>query len=162
MKSKSNKPKLPTNALMNSFLSYCEAIRKTKPFFTRFKDGNLIKYALGHLSEFQIEMLFIWFLKNEIRMQPTIGAALCKEVITDFIKASYKKYGFYNELEQLAKQYAGTGKTNEEIKTEAGEMAKALAKLKNELSEKLKPFSYQSRSRLAEEVAKLERINKPQ
>ncbi len=118
MKSKPNKPKLPTNALMNSFHNYCEAIRKTKPCFTRFKDGNLIKYALKHLSEFQIEMLFIWFLKNEVRMRPTVGAALCKEVIADFIKASYKKYGFYNELEQLAKQYTGIKQNSKKIKSE--------------------------------------------
>ncbi|MFH0791634.1 MAG: hypothetical protein V1905_00210 [bacterium] len=56
-----NKPKLPTNALMRSFSQYCKELRKTKPIFVRFKDGNLIKHALKHVTEFQLEMLFIWF-----------------------------------------------------------------------------------------------------
>jgi len=91
---KIEEPKVPTNALMNSFQKYCEAIRKNKPYFTRFKDGSLIKNALRHLSKFQIEMLFIWFLKEKRNMQPTIGAALCKEIIRDFINASHKEYVF--------------------------------------------------------------------
>lgn len=142
---------------MDAFKRYCETIRKIKPDFTRFKDGNLIKHAFRHLSRFQIEMLFIWFLKEKKHMQSTIGAALSKGTINDFINASHKEYGFYNKLEQLAKQYADTGKTNEEIKNETGEMVKALAKLRNELSEKLKPFSYQNRAKIAEEAAKAER-----
>jgi hypothetical protein len=149
--------KLPTNAIMDAFKRYCEAIRKTKPVFTRFKDGNLIKHALKHLSAFQIEMLFLWFLREKKHMRPTIGAALSKGIISDFINASQREYGFYNKLEKLAKQYTDTEKTSKEIKAETGEMTKALTKLKSELSEKLKPFSYQTQAKIAEETAKEER-----
>ncbi len=147
---KTEQPKLPTNALMNSFQKYCEAIRKTKPCFTRFKDGNLIKNALRHISKFQIEMLFIWFLKEKINMQPTIGAALCKEIISDFINASHKEYGFYNNLEQLANQYIGSGLSGKEIKVEANEMLKTLEKLKADFSKKVKPFTPQERTQITE------------
>lgn len=150
-------PKLPTNVLMESFEEYSKAIRKTKPNFTRFKDGNLIKNALRHISKFQIEMLFLWFLKEKSHMQPTIGAALSKGIITDFIKASRKEYGFYNKLDQLARRYANIKKGNEEMKTEAGEMVKALEKLKAELTKKIRPFSHRERAKIAEEVAVLER-----
>jgi hypothetical protein len=126
--------KLPTNALMNSFEKYCEAIRKIKPHFIRFKDGSLIKHALKHISPSQTEMLFIWFLKNKIHMRPTIGAALSKGIISDFINASHKEYGFYNKLEQMARRYTDTDRNNEEIKTEANEMIKSLEKLKKEFS----------------------------
>lgn len=150
-------PKLPTNALMEAFKRYCEAIRKTKAVFTRFKDGNLIKRALKHLSEFQVETLFLWFLKEKKHMQPTVGAALSKGIISDFIKASQREYGFYNKLEQMAKLYAGDKKTGEEIKTETGRMVEALEKVKAELSKKIKPFSYQTYAKIAEETAKEER-----
>ena len=150
-------PKLPTNALMESFDEYSKAIRKTRPNFTRFKDGNLIKNALRHISKFQVEMLFLWFLKEKIHMQPTIGAALSKGIIEDFIKASRKEYGFYNKLDRLARQYANIKKTNEEMKTEAGEMVKALEKLKDELAKKIRPFSHRERAKIAEEVATEER-----
>jgi len=151
--------KLPTNALMESFEEYSKAIRKTKPNFTRFKDGNLIKNALRHISKFQIEMLFLWFLKEKNHMQPTIGAALSKGIITDFIKASQKEYGFYNKLDQLARQYAKVKKGDEEMKTETGEMVKALEKLKAELTRKVRPFSHRERAKIAEEVAIEERKN---
>jgi len=123
-----DKPKLPTNALMRSFNQYCKEIRKTKPVFVRFKDGNLIKHALKHVSTFQLEMLFIWFLREKTNMQPMIGSALCKEVIANFIETSHKQYGFYGGLEQLARRY--TPKPEAEIKSEASAMADALAKLK--------------------------------
>lgn len=130
--------KLPTNAMMDAFKRYCEIIRRTKPQFIRFKDGNLIKNGLKHISPFQMEMLFIWFLKEKKHMQPAIGAALSKGIISDFINASHREYGFYNNLEQMAKQYTGTKKTDEEIKTETGEMLKALEKLKTEFAKKVK------------------------
>jgi len=152
--------KLPTNTMMDAFKRYCEAIRKTKPVFTRFKDGNLIKHALKHLSEFQIEMLFLWFLREKKHMRPTIGAALSKGIISDFINAGQKEYGFYNKLEKLAKQYIDAEKNSKEIKTEADEMTKILEKLRGELSEKLRPFSYQARAKIAEETAKEERKKK--
>ena len=152
--------KLPTNALMDAFRRYCEAIRKTKPNFTRYKDGNLIKYALRHLSEFQIEMLFVWFLKQKKHMQPTIGAALSKGIINDFIRNSYKEYGFYNKLEQLAREYIKTNESETKIKKETDEMAKKLRKLKRGLVKKVKPFNYPTRAKISEETAKIERKNK--
>ncbi len=147
-----NRPKLPTNALMRSFNQYCKAIRKTKPIFVRFKDGNLIKHALKHMSEFQLEMLFIWFLQEKTKMQPMIGSALCKEVLADFIETSHKQYGFYGGLEQLARRY--TPKPESEIKTEASSMIEALAKLKASFG---MPFSHQERAAMAEETAITER-----
>jgi hypothetical protein len=149
--------KLPTNVLMDAFKRYCEAIRKVSPQFTRFKDGNLIKHGLRHLSEFQVEMLFLWFLKEKKHMRPTIGAALSKGIIGDFIDANRREYGFYNKLEQLAKLYAGDKKTGEEIKTETMEMIEALEKLKAELAKKVRPFNYQTRAKIAEETAAMER-----
>jgi hypothetical protein len=142
-----NKPKLPTNALMRSFNQYCKAIRKTKPVFVRFKDGGLIKHALKHVTEFQLEMLFIWFLREKTAMQPAIGAALCKEVIADFIDTSHKQYGFYGGLEQLARRY--TPRPEAEIKTEASSMAEALKKLKESFG---LPFSQQEQARMREEA----------
>ncbi len=147
---KIEQPKLPTNALMQSFQKYCEAIRKTKPCFTRFKDGNLIKNALPHLSKFQIEMLFIWFLEEKKSMQPTIGAALCKEIISDFINASHKKYGFYNNLEQLANRHIDSKHSNKEIKREADEMVMTLQRLKADFSEKVRLFTHQERTQITE------------
>lgn len=149
-------PKVPTNALMESFKRYCEAIRKTKPNFTRFKDGGLIKNALKHLSEFQTEMLFIWFLKEKKHMQPTVGAALSKGIISDFINAGNREYGFYNNLEQLARRYAPL-RSDEEIKSETGEMMIAMEKFKKELSQKFKPFGFKAHAELAEEASAEER-----
>jgi hypothetical protein len=148
--------KIPTNALMDAFKRYCEEIRKTKPIFTRFKDGNLIKNALKYLSPFQTEMLFLWFLKDKRHMQPTIGAALSRGIINDFINASHAEYGFYNKLEQMAKKYSPPEKISK-VKVETNEMAKALLKLKKELAKKMKPFSHQIRAKISEEVAAKER-----
>jgi len=61
-------------------------------------------------------------------MKPTIGAALCKEVIDDFIQASLKEYGFYNTLERIALQYSR--REPEEVRGEAQAMVEALKKLK--------------------------------
>ena len=93
-------------------------------------------------------------------MRPTIGAALCKEVIANFIKASYKKYGFYNELEQLAKQYTKIKQNSEKIKSESEAMMEALIKLKAGLSKKMRPFDYRTRTKIAEEIAASERKQK--
>ena len=83
-------------------------------------------------------------------MQPTIGAALCKEIIRDFINASHKEYGFYNKLEQLANQYIDNKRGCEEIKHETDEMLATLEKLKADFSKKVKPFSPQERTRITE------------
>lgn len=93
--------KLPTNDLLREFNRLTITIRNTKPFFVRFKDGGLVKSALGHLSEGQIRLLFIWFLMEKREMQPTIGAALSRATIHSFLEASQKEYGFYNRLSQL-------------------------------------------------------------
>lgn len=85
--------------LMRAFDAYAQKIRNVRPQFIRFKDGKLIKHALTCLTEFQLEMLFVWFLREKKEMCPTIGAALCKEVISDFIRASSHEYGFYTQLE---------------------------------------------------------------
>jgi hypothetical protein len=142
---------------MDAFKRYCETIRRVKPVFTRFKDGNLIKQGLKHLSEFQMEMLFIWFLKEKKHMRPTIGAALSKGIIGDFINTSYKEYGFYNKLGQLAKQYIDASQSNKQIKDEANKMISKLEKLKADLIKKVKPFSYQTTAKIAEEAAKEKR-----
>lgn len=154
---KAGQPKIPTFALMKAFENYSRLIRGAKPNFTRLKDGNLIKSALKHLSPFQIEMLFVWFLKERKNMQPAIGGALCKEVISGFINASRRQYGFYGNLEKLARQCSNTGLENGKARTEAEKMAKALEELKTELSKKFKPFSRQTRAQLAEETAAEER-----
>lgn len=151
--------KLPTNALMESFEKYCKAIRKIKPNFIRFKDGNLIKHGLKHISLFQMEMLFLWFLKEKKHMRPTIGAALSKGIINDFINASRREYGFYAKLEKLAKQYIATAQSADQIKNEASKMVKRLEELKTGFSKKIKPFTPKERAQIAEEVAKLERKN---
>ncbi len=83
-------------------------------------------------------------------MQPTIGAALCKEIIRDFINASHKEYGFYNKLEQSANQYINNKRNSKKIKRETDEMLKALEKLKADLSEKVKPFTHQERAQITE------------
>lgn len=83
-------------------------------------------------------------------MQPTIGAALCKKIIRDFINTSHKEYGFYNKLGQLANQYIDNKRSGKEIKRETDKMLKALEKLKADLSEKVKPFSPQERTQIME------------
>jgi hypothetical protein len=101
-----DKPTLPTRYFFGKFSQLTWGIRHTRPIFVKFKDGNLLKHALGHLTEFQLELELVWFLQNKPEMKPTIGAALCKEVIEDFIQASFKEYGFYNALERTALQYS--------------------------------------------------------
>ncbi|MBI2039153.1 MAG: hypothetical protein HYT22_02670 [Candidatus Niyogibacteria bacterium] len=96
--------KLPTGTLMRAFDSYAQTFRGERPVFIRFKDGKLIKHALTYLTEFELEMLFVWFLREKKDMRPTIGAALCKEVIADFIRASGRTYGFYLQLENSIRQ----------------------------------------------------------
>jgi hypothetical protein len=98
----------------------------------KFKDGNLLKHALRHLTEFQLELELVWFLQNKREMKPTIGAALCKEVIEDFIQASFKEYGFYSALERTALQYSR--REPEEVRGEALAMVEALKKLKDSFS----------------------------
>lgn len=90
-------------------------------------------------------------------MQPTIGAALSRGIINDFIVASHREYGFYNQLEQLAKRYSATEKNSEKIRAETNNMVKSLEKLKKELAKKMRPFNYQTRAKIAEEIAKVER-----
>ncbi len=123
-----DKQSLPTRYFFGKFAQLCQAIRHTRPIFVKFKDGNLLKHALRHLTEFQLELELIWFLQNKREMTPTIGAALCKEVIDDFIKASFKEYGFYNSLERTALQYSR--REPEEVHSETAAMADALRKLK--------------------------------
>jgi hypothetical protein len=118
--------KLPTNKLIATFNEYCQAVRGEKPVFTRFKDGNLIKHALRHLTEIQIEQLFIWFLVEKKEMKPTIGAALCKEVIADFLKQASKEYGFYSKIDGYFQRYL-----KREIKTEEGKNQAMVDALKN-------------------------------
>ncbi|MFA5961973.1 MAG: hypothetical protein WC848_04795 [Parcubacteria group bacterium] len=130
-----NKKIIPTRYFIGKFSQLCQAIRHTKPTLVKFKDGNLLKHALSHLTEFQLELEFIWFLQNKPSMSPSIGAALCKEVLRDFIKASYREYGFYGNLEQIAMKY-GTAK-NSKTENEAEKMSamvEALNKLKESLS----------------------------
>lgn len=153
---KLERKKIPTNDLLRTFDRYCQTIRGVRPIFVRFKDGNLIKHALRHLNEFQVDMLFVWFLKEKVKMQPTIGAALCKEVISDFITTSHREYGFYSRLDQLWRQY--NPDTRQFVKKEdADAMVEALAKLKAQLLSKLNPFGHGEQSKIAEEVAAEER-----
>jgi hypothetical protein len=128
------KKKIPTNSLMESFQKYCEAIRKAKPNFIRFKDGNLIKHALKHLSASQIELLFIWFLKEKGHMRPAVGSALSKGIISDFINASRREYNFYSKLDKWARFYRG----GEKIKVGGAAMNGALEKFRAELLAKTK------------------------
>jgi len=92
-------------------------------------------------------------------MKPTIGAALSGGIISDFINASHREYGFYNKLEQLAKKYGDAKKTDKELESEVGKMTKALEKLKSGLSKKVRAFSHRTRAEIAEETAKEERKN---
>ena len=118
--------KLPTGLLMRAFDRYSQALRNERPTFIRFKDGKLIKHALQYLTEFQMEMLFVWFLKIKKEMRPAIGAALCKEVISDFLEASRREYGFYNQLEQQMRRL--TGGSTVRIQGEAKNISAALEK----------------------------------
>lgn len=138
-----NKPKLPTNALIGAFSTLCQAIRGTKPVITPFKDGNLIKWALRHLNEGQIQILFAWFLKEKRGMQPTIGAALSKAIVGAFFEAAQKEYGFYLKYEGILRQHI-LSKTQEQAKTQEAkpvkpdekqrEMVDALGKLALKMS----------------------------
>lgn len=126
-----NKKTIPSRYFLWKFGQLCQAIRKTKPVLVKYKDGNLLKFALGHLTEFQLELELIWFLENKKEMNPSLGAALCREVIRDFIKASSRQYGFYGNLERTAMKYSGvkntkTGNENEKMSA----MVEALKKLK--------------------------------
>ena len=82
-----NKKTIPSRYFLWKFGQLCQAIRKTKPVLVKHKDGNLLKLALEHLTEFQLELELVWFLENKKEMNPSLGAALCREVIRDFIKA---------------------------------------------------------------------------
>jgi hypothetical protein len=123
-----DKQSLPTRYFFGKFAQLCWGIRHTRPAFVKFKDGNLLKHALSHLTEFQLELELVWFLQNKPEMRPTIGSALCKEVIDDFIKASFKEYGFYSNLERTALQYSR--REPAEVRGETAAMADALRKLK--------------------------------
>lgn len=96
---------IPTRYFFWKFKQLCKSIRHANPVLIKLKDGNLIKNALKHLTKFELEIEFIWFLQNKQAMQPTIGSALSKEVISDFIKASHQEYGFYGNLERTAMRY---------------------------------------------------------
>ncbi|MBI4160047.1 replication protein [Candidatus Wolfebacteria bacterium] len=134
----SNKKKLPTNSLMGAFSHYSKTIRGVKPKFERFKDGNLIKCTLKHLTESQVEMLFLWFLKEKTNMRPAIGAALCKEVIADFIDTSHREYGFYARLDDLWRRYSRSRDRPQNATTEsnAKQMVEQLSELKKRLASK--------------------------
>lgn len=157
----SQRPKesAPTRYFFWKFGQLSKAIRNEKPVFVKFKDGKLITHALGHLNEFQLELELIWFLQNKPTMKPCFGAALCKEVIRDFIKASYREYGFYGNLERTALRYStgpGQGK-REKTEDETGAMTAmvdALKKLKESFGV---PFSHEVRMQIAEETASMER-----
>ena len=127
-----DKQTVPTRYFFGKFSQLTWGIRHTRPIFVKFKDGNLLKHALGHLTEFQLELEIVWFLQNKREMKPTIGAALCKEVIEDFIQASFKEYGFYNALQRTALQYSR--REPEEVHGEALAMVDALKKLKDSFS----------------------------
>lgn len=117
--------KLPTVQLLGDFKKLCEGIRNSKPIFVRFKDGNLVKAALKHLNQGQLQLLFAWFLHERKQMRATIGAALCKEVIEAFVKASEHEQGFYLKWEGVRARYLkNENAVNEE------EMRKKLAELK--------------------------------
>lgn len=136
---------LPTRYFFGKFSQLCRGIRHTEPIFVKFKDGNLIKHALRHLTEFQLEMEFIWFLENKREMKAGIGAALCKEAIGDFIKASYREYGFYGRLERIALKYGNArGPTNQNEADSTSAMVEALKRLKESLD---MSFNFQKRDR---------------
>jgi hypothetical protein len=130
-----NKKIIPSRYFIWKFGQLSEAIRQTKPIFVKNKDGQLLKHALRHLTEFQLELELVWFLQNKKEMSPSLGAALCKEVIRDFIKASSREYGFYGNLEKIAMQYNGSRipKTENEANAMSA-MVEAFRKLKESLS----------------------------
>ena len=71
------------------------------------------------------------FLENKKEMTPSLGAALCKEVIGDFIKAASRQYGFYGNLERIALKYNGMKNTTAGSESEKmNAMVEALKKLK--------------------------------
>jgi len=118
---------IPTRYFFWKFRQLCKSIRHINPVLIKFKDGNLIKHALKHLTKFELEIEFIWFMQNKPDMQPTIGAALSREVIGDFIKASHLEYGFYGNLERTAMRYCNARR----LKIyNASAMVDALKKLK--------------------------------
>lgn len=126
-----NKKTIPSRYFLWKFGQLCQAIRKTKPVLVKYKDGNLLKLALEHLTEFQLELELVWFLENKKEMSPSLGAALCREVIRDFIRASSRQYGFYGNLERIAFKYndrknSNTGNESEKMSV----MVEALKKLK--------------------------------
>jgi len=136
---------LPTRYFIAKFSQLCRGIRHAEPVFVKFKDGNLIKHALRHLTEFQLEMEFIWFLKNKREMKASISAALCKEVIGDFIKASYQEYGFYGSLERIALKYGNArGPKNQRETDSMGAMVEALKRLQESFN---MSFDSQERNR---------------
>ena len=124
------KETIPTRYFFWKFKQLCRAIRRAESPLIKFKDGNLIKHALKHLTKFELEIEFIWFLQNKPNMQPTIGAALSREVISDFIKASHREYGFYGNLERTAMRYCNSRRPNI---YNASAMVDALKKLKESL-----------------------------
>lgn len=149
----------PTRYFFWKFGQLCQAIRNQKPIFVKHKDGKLITHALRHLNEFQLELELIWFLQNKREMGASFGAALCKEVIGDFIKASFREYGFYGSLERTALHYStGPGQVpKKKTEDEAGAMTAmvdALRKLKESFG---MPFSNEVRTQIAEETAMTER-----
>lgn len=144
--------KLPTNKLISAFYQYCQAVRGAKAVFTKFKDGNLIKHALKHLSETQIEQLFMWFLAEKKEMRPTIGAALCKEVIADFLKQESREYGFYGKIDGYFQRYLK--KETKTAESEGKAIVGALKKLYSSFGIGIPPSE---RARMAEETAAQER-----
>lgn len=147
--------KAPTRYFFWKFGQLTKAIRNTKPKFVKHKDGQLIIHALRHLNEFQLELELIWFLQNKPTMRPCLGAALCKEVIGDFIRASYREYGFYGNLERTAMQYSKNGRPKTDDESEAkNAMIEALQKLKASFA---MPISDQERTQIAEETSMAER-----
>ena len=126
-----NKKIIPSRYFIWKFGQLCQAIRQTKPIVMKNKDGQLLKHALRHLTEFQLELELIWFLQNKKEMTPSFGAALCKEVIRDFIRASSRDYGFYGNLEKIALQYNKNKKPKAENEENAmSAMVEALKKLR--------------------------------
>lgn len=104
-----HKKPIPTIRLIACFKRYAEEIRKQSPQFERGKDGNLIKAALRHLREDQLELHMLWFLQSQPKMKTTIGAALCKESIQGFIDATRNEQGFYLRMSDTWKQFNKTG-----------------------------------------------------
>jgi hypothetical protein len=102
------KTPLPTTAIIAKFKRYAEEIRKTTPQFERGKDGNLIKAALKHLNEDQLELQLLWFLTTRDKMATTLGAALCKESLEGYITATRNEQGFYLRMTELWREHNKT------------------------------------------------------